>query len=139
MKKILVIEDDARIAAALGIRLEASGYAVRTAPNGFDGLKMAVEDRPDLIVMDIWMPVGMGFSVAQRLRSLGMTGTPIIFITASKRQGLKQAAQELGAAAFFEKPYDPVLLLEAIQRALLPSQAVQTVKSIANQQPPVPA
>src|SRR5438093_13786843 len=105
MKKILVIEDDKKITAALAIRLETAGYAVRTASNGLEGLKLVLDERPDLILMDIWMPVGLGFSVAQRLRSLGLAGIPIIFITASKLNGLAEAAKELGAVAFFEKPY----------------------------------
>ena len=57
MKKILIMEDDNKIAAALAIRLEAAGYEVLTAPDGLDGLKLALEDHPDLILTDIWMPV----------------------------------------------------------------------------------
>src|SRR5712692_1521625 len=99
MKRILVMEDDTKIATALAIRLEAAGYEVFTAPDGATGLKQALDHRPDLIIMDIWMPVGIGFSVAQRLQSLGFTSIPLIFITASKIKGLKQAAQRLGAVA----------------------------------------
>ena len=130
MKKILVMEDDAKIAAALAIRLEAAGYEVLTAPDGFGGIKLALDDRPDLILMDIWMPVGTGFSVAQRLHSLGLAGIPFIFITASKLKGLREAAEHLGAAAFFEKPYDPEQLLGAVAQAMAhapkstPSQTV---------------
>ncbi len=118
MKTILVVEDDTRIAAALGVRLEAAGYEVLTAADGLGGLKLALTNRPDLILMDIWMPVGIGFSVAQRLQSIGLTGIPIIFITASKLKGLRETAKQLGAVAFFEKPYDSVQLLEAISSAL---------------------
>ena len=118
MKKILIMEDDNKIATALAIRLEAAGYEVLTAPDGLDGLKLALEDRPDLILTDIWMPVGTGFSVAQRLKDLGLTGIPLIFITASKLKGLREAAQKLGGAAFFEKPYDPEELLAAVAKAL---------------------
>jgi len=118
MKKVLVIEDDKKIATALAIRLEAVGYQVMTAPDGFSGLKLAIETRPDLIVMDIWMPVGMGFSVVQRLRSLGLEGVPIIFITASKLKGLRNTAEKLGAIAFFEKPYDADELLAAIANGI---------------------
>lgn len=119
-KKVLIIEDDKRIAAALAIRLEAEGYQVLTAPDGFDGLKQVLTEQPDLIVMDIWMRVGTGFSVAQRLKSLGLDHLPKIFITASKVRGLRQAAMELGACGFFEKPYDPDQLLAAISNALNP-------------------
>ena len=118
MKKILIIEDDKKIATALGIRLEAAGYAVLTAPDGFSGIKLALDDKPDLILMDIWMPVGIGFSVAQRLQSLGLNGVPIIFITASKVKGLRKTAERLGAVAFFEKPYDSEQLLAAVRQGL---------------------
>ena len=118
MKKILIIEDDAKIATALAIRLEAAGYLACTAPNGFEGLKLALDNRPDLILMDIWMPVGIGFSVAQRLRTLGLKEVPVIFITASKLGGLRKTARKLGAAAFFEKPYDSEQLLAAVAHTL---------------------
>src|SRR5437764_410575 len=97
MKKILVMEDDRKIAAALAIRLEAAGYEVLSAADGFGGLKLALEERPDLILTDIWMPVGTGFSVIQRLRSLGLQNIPIIYITASKLKGLRESATGLGA------------------------------------------
>ena len=118
MKKILNVEDDTKIAAALAIRLEAAGYAALTAPDGLAGLKLALESKPDLILMDIWMPVGIGFSVAQRLHSLGLHGVPIIFITASKVKGLRKTAERLGAVAFFEKPYDSEQLLAAVRQGL---------------------
>ena len=128
MKKILIMEDDKKIAAALAIRLEAAGYEVLTSPDGFGGLKIVLGDRPDLLLMDIWMPIGTGFSVAQRLRTLGLTDIPVIFITASKLKGLRESAKELGAVAFFEKPYDPEQLLAAISRALEPAAAVHSGK-----------
>jgi len=127
MKKILILEDDTKIANALAIRLEAAGYDVLTARDGLQGLKSIKEGPPDLIISDIWMPVGIGFSVAQRLREMGLAGIPVIFITASKLAGLREAAKQLGAVGFFEKPYDPEQLLEAVARALTPeSQAATT-------------
>jgi DNA-binding response OmpR family regulator len=124
MKKILIVEDDNRIAAALEIRLKAAGYDVLRAANGFDGLKLVFDEMPHLLIMDIWMPVGIGFSVAQRLQQLGLDGIPIIFITASKIEGLKSEAEKLGAVAFFEKPYDPKALLAAIAKTLDTAECV---------------
>jgi DNA-binding response OmpR family regulator len=123
MKRILVVEDDPKIAAALRIRLEAAGYQVITAGDGFSGLKAAVTHKPQLILLDIMMPVGMGFSVAERLKDLGGADIPIIFITASKRAGLRKTAQRLGAAGFFEKPYDAEELLAAVHLILGPALA----------------
>src|SRR5262245_11361257 len=118
MKKILVVEDDPKISAALLVRLKAAGYDAVAAQDGFNGLKMAVTHRPDLILLDIMMPVGMGFSVAERLKDLGLADTPIVFITASKRAGLRKMAQKLGAAGFFEKPYDAEELMAALNLIL---------------------
>jgi DNA-binding response OmpR family regulator len=118
MKKILIVEDDARIAAALRVRLEAGGYQVVTGGDGFSGLKLAMTHKPQLILLDIMMPVGMGFSVAERLKDLGCGDIPIIFMTASKQAGLRKTAQRMGAAGFFEKPYDADELLAAVHLIL---------------------
>jgi DNA-binding response OmpR family regulator len=131
MKKILIVEDDAKIATALGVRLEAAGYSVLVARDGFRGLQLALVWRPDLIVMDIWMPVGIGFSVAQRLQSLGITGIPIIFITASKLKGLRDTVSQLGAVAFFEKPYDSKELLKTIADELRKQEEALAVQPFA--------
>ena len=118
MKSILVVEDDVKTAAALKVRLEGAGYAVVSADEGFSGLKMALTHRPSLILLDIMMPVGMGFSVAERLKHLGLGDIPIIFMTASKRAGLRTTAHQLGAAGFFEKPYDAEELIAAVNLIL---------------------
>ncbi len=117
MKTILVADDDKKIRLGLTRRLEANGYHVLTASDGVKALHQAIESRPDLILMDVWMPVGLGFSVAERLEALGIN-IPIIFITASRKAGLWAAAQEVGGAGFFEKPYDPEKLMAAITRTV---------------------
>ena len=139
MKKILVVEDDSKIATALSLRLKSVGYEVVTASDGFTGLKMTMTHRPSLILLDIMMPVGMGFSVAERLRDIGLSEIPIIFITASKRAGLRKTAQQLGAAGFFEKPYDAEELLAAISLILgQPPLPIASQSSPAPSAPPAP-
>ena len=123
MKKILILEDDPKITTALTVRLDAAGFEVLAAPDGVRGLQLALAHRPDLLLMDIWMPVGLGLSVAQRLKDLGFENIPVIFITASRLKGLREAATQLGAAGFFEKPYDPEHLLAAIHQALAAKSA----------------
>ena len=118
MKTILVVEDDARIAAALGVRLRAAGYRVLTAADGRAGITSAVSAKPDLIITDIWMPDPIGFLTKERLHNLGLTGVPVIYITASKKKDLRKTAEEEGAAGFFEKPYDPQKLLATVAEAL---------------------
>jgi DNA-binding response OmpR family regulator len=128
MKKILIIDDDRKIAAALAIRLRAANYDVYTAPDGDAGLKAAASHRPDLIVMDVWMPNGVGPLVAQRLKHIGLGEVPVIFLTAGKRKELWAITEELEPAGFFEKPYEPEELLRSIGNILggrenLPAEA----------------
>jgi DNA-binding response OmpR family regulator len=116
-KTILVVDDDPKILKAIGLRLKCSGYEVLTAPDGAEALIVAEQNRPDLVITDIWMPVGVGLSLAYRLRQ-SLPGLPVIFLTASKQAGLKDMARQVGATAFLEKPYDPEILLAAISNAL---------------------
>jgi len=118
MKKILIVEDDQKIAKGLAIRLKAAGYATTLAYDALAGVAMAVKDRPDLVILDISMPAGDGFLVAERIQTLLPTPTPIIFMTASRQAGFQQRAEALGAVGYFEKPYRAEGVLTAIQRAL---------------------
>jgi CheY-like chemotaxis protein len=117
MKKILIADDDENITNALSRRLEANGYEVLTAPDGLQALLLAREEKPDLMLLDMWMPVGIGLSVAERMQELGLD-IPVIFLTASRAPGLVDAAREVGAVAYLEKPYDPPQLLRTIEQAL---------------------
>ena len=118
MKKILIIEDDRKIAMALALRLKTNGYETSVAHDALTGLASAVKLKPDLVLLDISLPAGNGFGVAERIQAMVPAFTPIIFLTASKRSENRRLAKELGAAAFFEKPYDAQELLGAIQQTL---------------------
>ena len=118
MKKILIIDDDKTGIIPLTVRLKAAGYQVRTAHDGLEGLKLAVQHPPDLIIMDIWMPQGMGILTAQRLKHIGLAHVPVIFVTASTRESLWSIAEEVEPAGFFEKPYDSRQVLSTIAMVL---------------------
>lgn len=118
MKTILIIEDDARIAAALQVRLKAAGYRVLISADGRHGILTAASQNPDLIISDIWMPKPSGFLSWERRRLLALDGVPVIYITACKKKDLRQIALEEGAAGFFEKPYHIEELLAAVAAAL---------------------
>jgi CheY-like chemotaxis protein len=118
MKKILIAEDDKKIGAALEIRLKAAGYEVQNVPDGFRSYLRATAWTPDLILMDIFMPLGSGLEVAEELEDSGLAKIPIIFMTASRRKGHKEKATKLKAAGFFEKPFDTEKLLAAIAVAI---------------------
>ena len=118
MKKVLLVEDDKKVALALGIRLKAMGYDVVTASDAVSAVSQARKSEPDVVLLDINLPGGDGFLVAERLQQLVQTATsPIIFITASKRSELKRKAEEVGAVRFLEKPFDATKLADAIETA----------------------
>jgi DNA-binding response OmpR family regulator len=118
MKKILIVEDDKKLSLAWAVRLKSAGYDVSVSPDGFRGFTSAVTQKPDLILMDIWMPIGNGFAVAENLESVDLGDIPIIFTTASRKNGLWERAQQVGAAGFLEKPVTTEKLLATIAAAL---------------------
>src|SRR3954463_6559741 len=95
MEKVLIVEDDQTIAKALSFRLKSAGYEVIVTHDAVAAVAAAREFQPDLAVLDISIPAGDGFSVAERVRELIITATPIIFLTASKQAGLRQQAQQI--------------------------------------------
>jgi CheY-like chemotaxis protein len=117
-KTILVAEDDQNVAAALKVRLEASGYEVLTVPDGFRCFMTAASRQPDLVLMDLCMPCADGLTVARELRNAGLDALPIILMTASRRNSLWEGAQHVGAVGVFPKPLDTERLLATIARAL---------------------
>jgi DNA-binding response OmpR family regulator len=127
-KKILIVEDDRKIGISLSLRLKSAGYETLLAQDALMGLSMAVKSRPDLLILDISMPAGDGFQVAERVRALVPGHMPIIFLTASKQPSFRTKAAELGAAGFFEKPFKSDELLAAIEAAL--TEGAQIVESM---------
>jgi DNA-binding response OmpR family regulator len=115
-KKILIVEDDQKIALALALRLRSAGYETSTAFDAVGGISEAIRFSPDLVLLDVSLPAGSGFTVAERMRSVMPALTPIIFLTASKQPGLQERAQELGAVGYFEKPYEAEALLTAVHQ-----------------------
>ncbi|HEX3997929.1 MAG TPA: hybrid sensor histidine kinase/response regulator [Pirellulales bacterium] len=106
---ILLVDDDRSIVDALRIRLSLSGYEVLTAHDGMQGLFLASERRPSLILLDIRMPVMDGLTMLTRMRDSETTRhIPVVILSASHDD--RQRALELGAYFFLEKPYDPNVL-----------------------------
>ena len=119
MATVLIVEDDRKVSRALGIRLASAGYAVATAYDAATALGSARQSHPDLVLLDITLPAGDGFIVAERLRQNPSTcAVPIVFITASKQPGLRKRAAEVGAAGFLEKPFSGQELLEIVSERL---------------------
>jgi two-component system, OmpR family, alkaline phosphatase synthesis response regulator PhoP len=118
-KKILIVDDERDIVKALMIRLQTSGYNVITAFDGAQGVFMANKEIPDLVILDIRMPAGDGFSVVEKLKQSNRTHRiPVIFLTGSPEKNAEERAMGLGARFYIKKPYDPEELLDAVKRAL---------------------
>jgi CheY-like chemotaxis protein len=118
-KKILIVDDERDIIKALMIRLQKAGYEVVAAFDGAQGIFTAHKEKPDLIILDIRMPAGDGFSVAEKLKQSQSTfPIPVIFLTGSPEKDSEEKAMILGARFYIKKPYDPEELLDAIKRAL---------------------
>ncbi|NWF92214.1 MAG: response regulator [Syntrophaceae bacterium] len=121
-KKILVIDDMPNVVTMLKARLEASGYEVIAAFDGQQGLAHAYAEKPDLIILDIVMPAGGGYSVYSRLKMSPKTrSVPVIFLTAKDRPEDVARAYKLGAQYYVKKPYKPEMLLETVKKVLEPS------------------
>lgn len=119
MHKILVVDDDKKIVAALTLRLQDAGYEVMAAYDGTTAVEASARERFSLIVMDINLPFTNGVRAVRQMREMAeQSNTPVIFITASKLPSLRDQADSLGAAGFFEKPYEPVEILACIKKLL---------------------
>jgi len=118
MKTILIVEDDMMIAKALAIRVKSVGYKAIIAYDAVSAVSMARKNQPDLVLLDINLPAGDGFLVAERITTQVPTMIPIVFLTASKQPGFRERAKSLGAVAYIEKPYESKKLLKTIADAL---------------------
>jgi DNA-binding response OmpR family regulator len=122
-KKILVIDDMPNVVTMVKARLEASGYEVITALDGQQGLTYAYSEKPDLIILDIVMPAGGGYSVYTRLKMSPKTqSVPVIFLTAKDRPEDMARAYKLGVQYYVKKPYKPEMLLETVKKVLESSE-----------------
>lgn len=104
MPRILIIEDEPDLALGLRNNLEYEGYEVLTAQEGEQGLNLACQERPDLILLDIMLPRLSGLDVCRQLRSRGMQ-TPIIMLTARGQEIDKVIGLEIGADDYVTKPF----------------------------------
>jgi DNA-binding response OmpR family regulator len=115
--RVLVVDDEERLAASLRRGLEADGFAVDLAATGTDGLWMAEENTYDAIVLDIMLPGLNGFQVCQRLRDADVW-TPILMLTAKAGDLDESEALDTGADDYLTKPFSHVVLVAHL-RALM--------------------
>jgi len=116
---VLIVDDDENLLTISEVRLKASGYQIEKANNGLIALETVKRRRPDLIILDVMMPIMDGFSVCKQLKSDDdFKDIPIIFLSARDEESDIKFGYSLGAEAYLTKPYDGNELLENVNRLI---------------------
>ncbi len=119
MKKILLVDDEQDIVETLKFVLESDGYTCFCAYNGEDGLKLAKEIVPDLMILDVMMPKINGFKISRLLKyDAKYKNIPIIMLTARSQESDKQIGEETGADVYITKPFELDEVLSTVSRLL---------------------
>jgi len=118
-ERILIIEDDRSTARLTEYTLQQAGYEVDVASDGFEGLRRALAEHPDLIILDIMLPGLDGYEVCHRVRQKPETANlPILMISAKARQDDKDIGLRVGADEYLTKPVDPSEILARVESLL---------------------
>ena len=115
--RILIVEDDSSIAAGLRLNLKHEGYQVRLATDGEAGLRAALEEPPDLVLLDVMMPKMNGYEALREMRRRGVTAA-VIMLTAKALEEDKVLGLELGADDYVAKPFGLPELLARVKAVL---------------------
>ncbi|MCX8023408.1 MAG: response regulator [Syntrophorhabdaceae bacterium] len=119
MKKILVIEDNEQNLYLVSFILEKHGYDVIVAMDGQEGINKAFSEKPDLILLDIQLPVIDGHAVARQLRkNVELDNIPIIAVTSYAMAGDREKAIESGCNGYIEKPINPDTFMRQVESYL---------------------
>ena len=116
--RILIVDDDADLLESLSLRLSHEGFDVSVAADGYEGLERARREAPDLLILDIHMPAGDGFSIQERLHAVSWPWPPVIYLTGDKSLRAELGVKRLGAFAVVYKPFEFDKLLDIVIRAL---------------------
>lgn len=127
MPKILVVDDELDILEIIRHALNKEGFEVHVAANGFQGMEQARKYKPDLILMDVMMPVMDGMEACRQLKEDPETkNIPIVFLTARSEEFAELAGFEAGADDYISKPIRPRVLLSRLKAILRRRNAIQT-------------
>lgn len=120
MAKILVIEDDVTFLGLLRVHLAGTGHEVHTAEDAALGLRAIIEDQPDIIILDIYVPYLDGLELLEALRTdPASVRIPVIVLTGRSDDETYAKAHKLGVADYFTKPVQGDKLIESIERLLV--------------------
>ena len=115
-KRILVVEDQEDLRGVLRVLLTGSGYEMLEAADGQAGVAKAKSDQPDLILMDIQLPVLNGYEATSQIRAdPNLKATPIIAVSSFAMKGDEEKARASGCDHYVTKPYSPMQLLKLIR------------------------
>jgi CheY-like chemotaxis protein len=118
-RRVLVVDDDQAVVQMLTSLLRKEGYDVMAAADALQAVMRAHRDKPDVILLDIMMPAGGGFSVLERLKaSVHTSMIPVIVLTGSVEAGIEEKARAFGIQGFFHKPCDILALFDCIRQAV---------------------
>jgi two-component system cell cycle response regulator DivK len=118
-KRILIVEDQEDNRAIMRDLLNDAGYDLIEATNGQDGVNLAQSERPDLILMDVQLPVMDGYEATRRIKSnVELKSIPVIAVTSFALSGDEGKAQSAGCDDYLAKPFSPRLLLAKIREYL---------------------
>jgi DNA-binding response OmpR family regulator len=124
-KKILIVDDDPEMRLALSVRLRANNYEVCVAVDGVSAVAEARKQMPDLILLDLGLPAGDGFTVLERLHSMdALAQIPVVIVSGRNRLANQERVLAAHAKAFLQKPVKNVQLLATIEAILGPGPAL---------------
>jgi len=116
---VLVADDEEDIKVVLRMFLEAVGYEVITAFDGLDALEQIKSTKPDVVLMDIMMPVIDGIEVVRQMKATpGIRDIPVVMLTAAAQSDMVERAIQAGAADYIVKPFEPETVQRAIEKVL---------------------
>jgi len=118
-KRILVVEDQEDLRGVLRDLLTGSGYAVAEAADGQAGVEITRSERPDLVLMDIQLPVMNGYEAIRQIKAdATLNATPVIAVSSYAMKGDEEKARAAGCDHYVTKPYSPLQLLRTIRGIL---------------------
>lgn len=115
----MVVDDEPHIRRLVAFALEKRGYEVIEAQDGFDGIARARDDKPDVILMDVMMPMMTGFEAVDRLKDDESTADiPVVFLSAKSQEYERDEGLRRGAVKYVCKPFTPSVLGEVVAEIL---------------------
>lgn len=119
MPKILVVDDEPDVVKLVEFRMQKEGFEVLTAGDGRTGLGILEKEKPDLIILDIMMPLMDGMEVLRQIRAhRGSARVPVIMLTAKTASVTVDEARQLWVSDYVMKPFDPEKLVAKVKKAL---------------------